>query len=299
MAQGRNHRSREQRSLKGITRCVAFHGVQSGLLGGVRSRIAADEAVDEGCVEALPLLEVGRVGGAARVRFHECAQDVLMGEPAVRQARVGVRPPGRRVDGVAAGGQVLRGLSLQDVGRVPLYSCHLARDFEAVGVVFVVAIPVVGVNDKAGPNQVGGAGDGACFGLMEHAPITVEVGPHPARARVCLGPVRVYHRHQVQGDMTECRAQGRVAAPRQAVDQAQNGLGGSRLVAVLAAQNQHANGLEGVGTGAGEAHQPQVPSALGGLAHRDDTNEGAERGVGLELNRHAGIRGDVGLGRGA
>ena len=93
-------RHRKEHGLADSARLVAFQGIQTRLFGRVSGCIAADDAVDQGGVEALAALEIGLIGGAAGVRLDEGAQDVLMGEPAVRQARVGIRAPGRRVDRV-------------------------------------------------------------------------------------------------------------------------------------------------------------------------------------------------------
>ena len=112
---------------------------------------------------------------------------------------------------------------------------RLARDLNAVGIVLIVTVPIVGVNDEAGPEQAGGTGDGARLGLVKNAPIAVEVGPNPIGACLRFGPIGVDHGDEVQGDMVQGGAQGRVAALCHTVDEAQNSLGGGRLVAVLAA----------------------------------------------------------------
>jgi len=77
------------------------------------------------------------------------------------------------------------------VGRFPLPGLRLARNLQAVGVVLVTAVPVVGINDEVRAEQVGGAGDGAGLGLVKYAPVPVEVGPDagsPPAARRWMRP---------------------------------------------------------------------------------------------------------------
>ena len=52
---------------------------------------------------------------------------------------------------------------------------------------------------------------------------------------------------------------------------------------------------DGSAAGTGEADQPQVTAASGGLAEGGDAHQGGVGGIGFELGRHAGIGGDVRL----
>jgi len=227
----------KQRGLAGRKKRRAgqlLHGAQAS---GRSLSVAVNQKMRQGNIHLLALLVILRVPSRAGMGFHEQAGHAGLGAVAVGEAQVAVRAISERLNMVAQGIQALHGLLLQVQLGLAQRSIACAADFQAVGIVLIAAVPVVGIHDQGGPQCSEQASHSARFGLCEHAPVAVEVGMDSVQARALLRAVRVDHRDNIQGDMVQVGAKRGVSAIGGLRDQMEQGFRGGRLIAMLAAHN--------------------------------------------------------------
>lgn len=215
-----------------------------------------------------------------------------LGAVAVGKARVAFGAVSERLDGIALRAEALHGRLLQGKLGLAERGNADAPDFQAIGIVLIAAVPVVGIHDQSGPQVCEEAGHGARFRLGERPPIAVQVGMGGIEAGAGFGPIGVDHGHDIQGDTAQAGPERGVMPARDGMDQAQQGFGGGRLIAVLAAQNKQAHGAgSGDGGGVAQAHQPQR-AGMHGQADGRDTDPGRAGSIGAQGIGHMPVRGD-------
>lgn len=144
----------------------------------------------------------------------------LLGAVAMGKARVAFGAVSERLDGVALPAEALHALLLHAQLGLAQGGCADAAYFQAVGIVFIAAVPVVRIHDQGRPQGGQQAGHGARFRLGERAPVTVQVGMRGVQTRALLRAVGVDHGHNIQSDTPQVSAQGGVLPGRSGVDQA-------------------------------------------------------------------------------
>ncbi len=286
----------KQRGLAGREKRRArqlLHGAQAD---GRSLSVAVNQKMRQGDIHLLALLVVCGVLGRASMGFHQHAGHAGLGAVAVGEAQVAVRAVGERLDMVAQRIQALHGLLLQVQLGLAQRSVARAADFQAVGIVLIAAVPVVGIHDQGGPQCSEQARHGARFRLGEHAPVAVEVGMDSVQARALLRAVRVDHRDNIQSDMAQVGTEGRVSALGGLRNQMEQSFRGGRLIAMLAAHNQKAHSLGRGHMGVAQAHQPER-SPMHRLSRRGKSNPGRTGRLRAQLHSHLAIRRDRGRGR--
>lgn len=283
----------KQRGLAGREKRRArqlLHGAQAG---GRSLSVAVNQKMRQGNIHLLALLVVCRILGRAGMGFHQQAGHAGLGAVAVGEAQVAVRAISKRLNMVAQGIQALHGLLLQVQLGLAQRSIARAADFQAVGIVLIAAVPVVGIHDQGGPQCSEQASHSTGLGLCEHAPVAIEVGMDSVQARALLRAVRVDHRDNIQGDMAQVGAEGRVSALGGLRNQMEQSFRGGRLIAMLAAQDQKAHSLGRGHMGVAQAHQPER-SPMHRLPRRGKSNPGRTGRLHAQLHGHLAIRRDRG-----
>lgn len=261
-------------------------------------RRAAGEKADQNDIHLLAARKVRRVLGRPGMGFHQEAGNAKLGAVAVRKVRVGVGAIGERLHMVSLRAQKAHRLLLHQQLRRAKRGEGGAAHFQAVSVVFVAAVPIVRIHHEVGAQHSEQMGQGARFRLRKASPIAVQIGRSAVEARARLRAVGVCHRHHIQRHAAQALLQGRVLPRGYLVNHMKQGFGGSRLIAMLTADDKEAGrGWRGSSTWVMQAHQPQraplhrLPG--GGKAHPRGAG-----GIGAQPRGHLRIGRDRGRGGG-